>query len=165
MDCVGRPGRSLVNRRRQNAPDARVRALNPTGALGWLPAYAPGVRLYSYLYSYIVRTSWSRSRQEQIRYVPCSGRPMTARPRPKACCQSMCSIDRGRRVYAPAYPTFTGSRNVGKRLRRFEVTDSLPIPRRTGVFAARENMTSGALSVSERPFHSTNPNAAGVPTS
>ncbi|MGA2421103.1 MAG: hypothetical protein ABSG69_13565 [Candidatus Acidiferrum sp.] len=28
----------------------------------------------------------------------------------------------------------------------FKVTDSLPIPRRTGVFATSENITSGALS-------------------
>ena len=34
----------------------------------------------------------------------------------------------------------------------------------TGVFAAVVNITSGALSVSERPFHSTKPKAAGVPT-
>jgi hypothetical protein len=47
----------------------------------------------------------------------------------------------------------------------FEVTESLPIPRRTGAFAAMENMPSGALSESERPFHPANPNAAGVPTS
>jgi hypothetical protein len=32
------------------------------------------------------------------------------------------------------------------------VTDSLPIPRETGVLAAMENMTLGALSVSDRPF-------------
>jgi hypothetical protein len=32
----------------------------------------------------------------------------------------------------------------------FEVTDSLPIPRLKSVFAAMENMTLGALSVSER---------------
>jgi hypothetical protein len=44
------------------------------------------------------------------------------------------------------------------------VTDSLPIPTRTGAFAAIENMTSGALSVSERPFHSAKLNTAGVPT-
>jgi hypothetical protein len=47
----------------------------------------------------------------------------------------------------------------------FEVTDSLPIPRLTGAFAARENMTFGALSARERPFHSANPKTAGVPTS
>jgi hypothetical protein len=45
------------------------------------------------------------------------------------------------------------------------VTDSLPIPSRTGVFAAMLNITSGALSVSERPFYSAKPNTAGVPTS
>jgi hypothetical protein len=45
------------------------------------------------------------------------------------------------------------------------VTGSLPIPRLTGVFAAMENMTLGALSMSERPFHSAKPNAAGVLTS
>jgi hypothetical protein len=31
-----------------------------------------------------------------------------------------------------------------------------------GVFAAVENMTSGALSVRERPFHSTKPRDAGL---
>ena len=44
------------------------------------------------------------------------------------------------------------------------VSDSLPMPRPTGVFAAMLNITSGVLSVNERPFHSANPNAAGVPT-
>ena len=44
------------------------------------------------------------------------------------------------------------------------VTDSLPIPRWIGELDAIVNMTSGALSVSERPFHSTKPNEAGVPT-
>jgi hypothetical protein len=34
-----------------------------------------------------------------------------------------------------------------------------------GVFAAVENITSGALSVSERPFHSAKPSSACVPTS
>jgi hypothetical protein len=38
-------------------------------------------------------------------------------------------------------------------------------PETNGVFAAMENITSGALSVSERLFHSANPNTAGVPTS
>lgn len=61
-------------------------------------------------------------------------------------------------------PALTSSRNLRKCLRRFEATDSLAIPRRTGVFAARENMTLGALSVSERPFHSANPNTRGAPT-
>ena len=46
----------------------------------------------------------------------------------------------------------------------FEVTDSFPIPSATGVFAASENITFGALSVSDRPFHSAKPKAAGVPT-
>ena len=45
------------------------------------------------------------------------------------------------------------------------MTDSFPIPRRTGVLAAMLNITSGALSVKERPFHSTKPNAASVPSS
>ena len=53
----------------------------------------------------------------------------------------------------------------GKIFDGFEMTDSLPIPRLTGAFAPIENMTFGALSVSERPFHSANPNAAAVPTS
>ena len=35
-----------------------------------------------------------------------------------------------------------------------DVTDSLPMPRCTGLLVAIENMTSGALSVSERPFQS-----------
>ena len=46
----------------------------------------------------------------------------------------------------------------------FDETDSLPIPSRMGVFEAIVNITSDALSVNERPFHSANPNAAGVPT-
>ncbi len=52
----------------------------------------------------------------------------------------------------------------GNFLEGFVVTDSLPIPRLTGMFAARLNITSGALSVSERPFHPANPNVAGVQT-
>jgi len=51
----------------------------------------------------------------------------------------------------------------GKTFDGFDVTESLPIPRRIGAFAAIENITSGALSVSERPFHSAKPNTAGVP--
>jgi hypothetical protein len=42
----------------------------------------------------------------------------------------------------------------GKVCTGFDVTDSLPIPRRTGAFEAIENITSGALSVSDLPFHS-----------
>jgi hypothetical protein len=38
------------------------------------------------------------------------------------------------------------------------------MPSVTGVFAASVNMTFGALSINERPFHALNPNAAGVPT-
>jgi hypothetical protein len=38
------------------------------------------------------------------------------------------------------------------------------MPSVTGVFAAMVNMTSGALSIIERPFHPSNPKAAGVPT-
>ena len=53
----------------------------------------------------------------------------------------------------------------GKVFDGFDITDSLPIPRLTGAFAAMENMTFGALSVRERPFHSAKPNTAGVPTS
>jgi len=49
-------------------------------------------------------------------------------------------------------------------LKGLKVTDSLPIPIRTGVFDAIVSMISGALSVSERPFHSMKPNAAGGPT-
>jgi hypothetical protein len=45
-----------------------------------------------------------------------------------------------------------------------EETDSLPTPRRTGASDASENMTSGALSVRDRPFHSTKPKVAAVPT-
>jgi hypothetical protein len=45
-----------------------------------------------------------------------------------------------------------------------EVTDSLPMPKLIGVFNARENITLGALSVRDRPFHSANPKTAGVPT-
>ena len=40
----------------------------------------------------------------------------------------------------------------GKVFDGFEVTDSLPIPRLTGVFAAIENMTFGVLSMRERQF-------------
>lgn len=47
---------------------------------------------------------------------------------------------------------------------RLRVTDSLPIPRRTGVLSANENITSGALSLSDRPFHTAKPNTDGVPT-
>ncbi len=52
----------------------------------------------------------------------------------------------------------------GKVADGFDVTDSLPMPSPMGAFAAMENMTSGALSVSDRPFHSARPNTAGVPT-
>ncbi|MGP6192183.1 MAG: hypothetical protein ACLPSH_19415 [Vulcanimicrobiaceae bacterium] len=52
----------------------------------------------------------------------------------------------------------------GKVFDGLDVTDSLPIPRRTGAFDAKENMTSGALSVSARPFHSAKPKVAGVAT-
>lgn len=44
----------------------------------------------------------------------------------------------------------------------FAVTGSLSIPRRTGVLAGMENMTSGALSVGERPFHAAKPNEADL---
>ena len=53
----------------------------------------------------------------------------------------------------------------GKIVDGFDVTDSLPMPRLTGAFAAMENMTSGALSIKDRPFQSENPNPAAVPTS
>jgi hypothetical protein len=56
-----------------------------------------------------------------------------------------------------------GTGTYGKIVEGFDVTDSLPIPRLIGVFAAVENMTFGALSVSDRPFHSTKPNDAGGP--
>jgi hypothetical protein len=52
----------------------------------------------------------------------------------------------------------------GNVLDGLRVTDSLPMPRRIGVLAAVESITSGALSVSARPFHSAKPNEAGVPT-
>lgn len=52
----------------------------------------------------------------------------------------------------------------GKFARGFEVTDSFPMPSRIGAFAASVNITSGALSISDRPFHSSNPNDADVPT-
>src|SRR5580658_11153805 len=48
-------------------------------------------------------------------------------------------------------PMATGA--YGNFFEGLEVTDSLPIPRLMGVFDAMENMTSGALSVRERPFH------------
>jgi len=63
----------------------------------------------------------------------------------------------------------TGSQEAegtqGKVVDGLDVTDSLPIPRLRGVFDAIENITFGALSVRERPFHSAKPNTAGVPTS
>jgi hypothetical protein len=43
-----------------------------------------------------------------------------------------------------------------------DVTDSLPMPRRTGLLVAIENMTSAALSVIERPLQSPKPNTAEV---
>jgi hypothetical protein len=58
-----------------------------------------------------------------------------------------------------------GAGTYGKVVDGFETTDSLVIPRRIGVFAASENMTSGALSVRERPFHPAKLKEAGVPTS
>lgn len=67
-------------------------------------------------------------------------------------------------VFIPISP-YAALGTYGNVFDGFEVTDSLPIPSRTGAFAARENMTSGALSVRERPFHPANPNTAGVPTS
>ena len=72
---------------------------------------------------------------------------------------------RAKRVHAPAVMLSPAAGTYGNVFDGFDVTDSLPIPRLMGVFAATENITLGALSVSERPFHSTNPNAAGVPTS
>jgi hypothetical protein len=39
------------------------------------------------------------------------------------------------------------------------------MPKRTGVFAARLNITSGVLSVRERPLNPAKPNVAWVPTS
>jgi hypothetical protein len=38
------------------------------------------------------------------------------------------------------------------------------MPSATGVLEVSENITFGALSVSERPFHSAKPKKAGVPT-
>jgi hypothetical protein len=37
------------------------------------------------------------------------------------------------------------------------------MPRAIGVFAAKENITSGALSISERPFQPAKPYEAGEP--
>jgi hypothetical protein len=70
-----------------------------------------------------------------------------------------------KRVYARAVRLLPAAGTYGNVLDGFEVTDSLPIPTLTGVFAAMENMTLGALSVTERPFHSKKANDAGVPTS
>lgn len=67
--------------------------------------------------------------------------------------------------HAPAVRVSPAAGTYGNVFDGLEVTDSLPIPRLTGVLAAMENMTLGALSVSERPFHSRKPNEAGVPTS
>jgi hypothetical protein len=52
-----------------------------------------------------------------------------------------------RRLHAPATPLSPAAGTYGNVFVGFDVTDSLPIPSRTGVFDARENMTSGALSV------------------
>jgi hypothetical protein len=59
--------------------------------------------------------------------------------------------------------TITGG-TYGNVLVGLEVTDSLPMPKLTGVFSAKENITLGALSVRDRPFQSAKPNTAGVPT-
>jgi hypothetical protein len=70
-----------------------------------------------------------------------------------------------RKSYAASRPSVGSAGTYGKVVVGFDVTDSLPIPRLMGLFAAMENMTFGALSMSDRPFHSANPNAARVPTS
>jgi hypothetical protein len=51
----------------------------------------------------------------------------------------------------------------GKFLVGFDVMESFVKPVESAVLVARENMTSGALSVSDRPFHSLKPYIAGVP--
>ncbi len=55
-------------------------------------------------------------------------------------------------------------RDVGKVAAGFAVTGSGPIPWEMGVFIAGVNITSGALSTSERPLKPAKLNAAGVPT-
>jgi hypothetical protein len=44
------------------------------------------------------------------------------------------------------------------------VTESAPMPRVTGVLSATVNITSGALSISERRLKPAKPKTAGAPT-
>jgi hypothetical protein len=74
-------------------------------------------------------------------------------------------MSREQRVHAEANRLSAIAGTYGNVFDGFAVTESLLIPRRTEVFAAMEKITSGVFSVSERPFHSANPDTAGVPAS
>jgi hypothetical protein len=62
---------------------------------------------------------------------------------------AICVLDasRGTEFTLPPVGSRGRQERYGNVFEGFEVTDSLPMPRRTGVFAAMENLTSGALSV------------------
>lgn len=67
-------------------------------------------------------------------------------------------VSKSRSPFTPRFATGSSltAGTYGKVVDGFEVTESLPIPRRTGVLAAIENITSGALSVQLAEMHPAN---------